>query len=80
MEYYLLVNSNGMDIIKVKSLYSDYGMATHKIYPENPPKIWGIINGTGNKIYQGLTIEGVLDNELTEPVFDQILSTFKFLP
>lgn len=69
-------HTNGRDILKVKALYGDYGMVTHRIFPETPPKIWGIIGGTGNQVYPGLTVQGILDNELTEPVFEQILSTF----
>lgn len=69
-------HTNGRDILKVKALYGDYGMVTHRIFPETPPKIWGIISGTGNQVYPGLTVQGILDNDLTEPVFEQILSTF----
>lgn len=69
-------HTNGRDILKIKALYGDYGMVTHRIFPETPPKIWGIISGTGNQVYPGLTVQGILDNELTEPVFEQILSTF----
>lgn len=69
-------HTNGRDILKVKALYGDYGMVTHRIFPETPPKIWGILTGTGNQVYPGLTVQGILDNDLTESVFEQILSTF----
>lgn len=75
-EYVTQYRTGGKDILKVKALYGQYGMVNHKIYPEDPPKIWGIINGTGNKIYPGFTIQGVLGKDLAEQTFEQLLSTF----
>ena len=66
--------NNGLDILKIKALYGT-GMVAHK---ESAGKIWAIIDTGSTSVYPGLTIQGILDDTLTEPIFDQILSTFKF--
>lgn len=66
---------NGRDILKIKSLYSSMGMATRLENKENPPKTRAILT-TGNEIYPALNIQAILDKNLTETVFEQILATF----
>ncbi len=73
-----MYHANGRDILKVKALFTDFGNV-HQIFPEKTKKIWGIISGTGNQAYSGLTIEGILSDDLTEELFEQILSTFNIV-
>lgn len=74
-----LENSAGLEIIKVKgaNIYSDVmEMELDVTGTPGEGKIGALVN-TNDSNYPGFTLEMELSEELTEEVFDQILSTIK---
>jgi hypothetical protein len=70
-----ITNSNGVQMIKVIG-------KTDEVYGDfpTPGEGWlGAIINTHDEIYPGLTVTMELTNGLNEEIFDQILSTFKFI-
>jgi len=76
------VNNYGVKILKVIGKSGDPEEGT--IFPvggtPGQGKLGAIINLSNNPSYSSLTIEMKLSKKLTEPVFDLLLSTFKFIP
>lgn len=73
-------NSNGLDVIKIKGRNYDSGEAQGIPVTGTPGqgKIGALIN-INKPPYQGLAVQMDLTQNLTEQLFDRILSTFKSL-
>ncbi|MBM3209669.1 hypothetical protein FJZ40_05290, partial [Candidatus Shapirobacteria bacterium] len=68
---------NGLAIIKIRGEQDDTGDFPVQGTPGEG--YLGAIINTGNPTYPGLSIVLILDKDISEETFDQILSTFKFL-
>ena len=66
--------SNGLDILKIRgSNYPDSGMALFGSLGKG--SVGALIN-TGDLIFPGLAVQAELSDELTDKVFDQIITSF----
>lgn len=73
-------NPNGIDILKVrgKSQYNEE-WGNRPIVGTPGEGYFGALINVNNPNYSGVVIQMKFDKNLTEQVFDQVLSTFKFL-
>ncbi|MCL5784951.1 MAG: hypothetical protein M1142_06400 [Patescibacteria group bacterium] len=68
-------NSNGVNILKLKNSSS---VDTYSNFVPMSSDIGALINNQPNPGYPGIVFQMNLTDDITEAVFDQILSTFKF--
>lgn len=74
------VNTNGLQIIKIRGKSFDTGTEGEGLPLAGTPgqgHIGALIN-INKPPYQGLAVDMTLNQDITEQLFDQILSTFKF--
>ncbi len=75
-----LQNPNGIQIIKIKGANVTEGEITGMAISGTPGEgRLGALLNVDKSPYQGLAIQMTLSSELTEQLFDQILSTFRFV-